>query len=78
MHPMKMADRGGTAPYCLGAAQLEAGKLSSEIRGSLPPSGATPGAMLYANRAMAYNRCCVNEDGEAGVSSPGVEVGLGD
>ena len=25
MHPMRMADRGGTAPYWLGAAQLEAG-----------------------------------------------------
>ena len=30
--------------------------LSSEVRGSLSPWGATPGAVLYANRAMAYNR----------------------
>ena len=25
MHPVRLADRGGTAPFCLGAAQLEAG-----------------------------------------------------
>ena len=28
MHPVRMADRGGTAPYWLEAAQLEAGDIA--------------------------------------------------
>lgn len=35
MHPMRKADRGGAAPYWLGAAQLEAGG-SCQVRSEDP------------------------------------------
>ena len=44
MHPMRMTDRGGTAPYWLGAAQLEAGNNCPVRSEDLTSSGATPGA----------------------------------
>ena len=64
MHPIRMADRGGTAPYWLGAAQLEVGDSCPVERWLIT------GICCFA--------CCVHADGEAGVSSPGVDVGVGD
>ena len=55
-HPLKQADRGGSTPYWLGAAQLEAGgSCPVGLRGSLPPSKTTRSVQLYANRARTYN-----------------------
>ena len=77
---MRMADRGGTAPYWLGAAQLEAGdscpvrseNLSHRREQPLAPC-ATP-IERWLITGICCSPCCVHADGEAGVSSTGVEV----
>ena len=69
MYPMRMEDSGGTAPYWLGAAQLEAGD-SCPVRSEPIERWLVTG--------ICCSPCCVHADGEAGVSSPGVEVGVGD
>ena len=84
MHPMRMADRGGAAPYWLGAAQLEAGDscpvrsedLSHRREQPLVPCSTPIERWLIIG--ICCSPCCVYGDGEAGVSSPGVEVGVGD
>ena len=84
MHPVKMADRGGTAPYWLEAAQVEAGDscrvrsedLSHRREQPLVPRSTPIDRWLITG--ICCSPCCVNADGEAGVSSPGVEVGVGD
>ena len=69
MHPMSMADHGRTAPYWLVAAKLEAGNSCS--------LSSTP-TEQWLIIGICCSLCCVHADGEAGVSSPGVEVGVGD
>ena len=81
---MRMADRGGTAPYWLGTAQLEVGgscpvrseDLSHRREQPLAPFSTPIERWLITGNCCS--QCCVYADGEAGVSSPGVEVGVGD
>ena len=83
MHPMRMADRGGTAPYWLRAAQLEAGDscpvrsedLSHRREQPLAPCSTPIERWLITG--ICCSPRCVHADGEDGVSSPDVEVGVG-
>ena len=78
MCPVRMADRGGTAPYWLGGAQLETGDscpvrckdLSHRRQQTLAPRWLITG--------ICCSPCCVHAYGEAGVLSPSVGVGVGD
>ena len=79
-----MADRGGAAPYWLGAAQVEAGGSCpvrsedlSHCREQPLAQCSTPVERWLITGNPCYP-CCVHADGEAGVSSSGVEVGVGD
>ena len=84
MHPMRMADRGGTVPYWLGAAQLEAGD-SCPVRyedlshhREQPQAPCSTPIKRWLRTGIRCSPCCVHADGEAGVSSSGVEVGVGE
>ena len=75
MHPMMKTDRGGTTPNWLGAVQLEAGgscpmecEDSSHRREQPLAPCSTPNECLTG---ICCSPCCVDADGEAGVSSPG-------
>ena len=84
MHPMRMADRGGTAPYWLEAVQLEAGHSCPVRSEDLSHRREQPLALcstpveLWLIIGLCCSPCCVHADSEARVSSPGVEVGVGD
>ena len=83
MQPMRMADRGGTAPYWLGAAQLEAGDScpvrSEDLfhRREQPLAPFSTPIERWLITGICCSPCCVHVDGESGVSFPGVEVGVG-
>ena len=84
MHPMRISDRGGTAPHWLGAAQHEARdrcrvrskNLSHRREQPLAPRSTPIERWIITD--ICCSPCCVQSDGEAGVSSPGVEVGVGE
>ena len=71
MHPMRIADRGGTAPYWLGVAQLEAGDSYPVRSEDLPHSREQPLAPcskpieLWLITGICGSPCCVQADGEA-------------
>ena len=81
---MRMAGHGGTLSYWLGAAQLEAGDscpvrfeyLSHRREQPLAPCS-TP-IEWWLITGICCSLCCVHADGETGVPSPGVEVGVDD
>ena len=83
MHPMRMADRGGTALYWLVTAQLEVGNSCPVRSKDLPHRREQPLAPCstpieqWLITGICCSPCCVHLDGEAGVSSPGVEEGVG-
>ena len=77
---MRMADRGGAAPYWLGAGQLEADDSCPVRSVDLSHRRKRPLARhMPIKRWLITDICCspycVHADGEAGVSTPGVEVG---
>ena len=81
---MRMADHGGTAPYWLRSAQLEAGDscpvrsegLSHRREQHMAPCSKPIERWLITG--ICCSPCCVRAYSEAGVSFPGVEVGVGD
>ena len=84
MHPMRMVDRGRTAPYWLGADQLEVGD-SCPVRSENLSHHREQHLMLSSTpiegwliTGICCSLCCVHADEEVGVSSPGVEVGVGE
>ena len=75
MHPMRIVGRGGTAPFCLEAAQLEAGDscpMRSQDPSHLREQPLAPCFTPIARRLITGN-CCSRvvstPEGEAGVSS---------
>ena len=84
MHPTRMTDRGGTAPYWLGAAQLEAGDScpvrSEDLahRREQPLTPCPTPVERWLITGIHCSPCCVHAGDEAGMSSPGMEIGVGD
>ena len=79
---MKKANRGGTAPYWLGAAQLEAGGScpvgleGPSHRRERPLALHSTPVEQQLNAGNCRSLCCINAMGVAGVSSPGVVRGV--
>ena len=78
---MRMADHGGTAPYWLRSAQLEAGDSCPVRSEGLSHRREQHMAPFSKPVELITGICCspcVRAYSEAGVSSPGMEVGVGD